>query len=176
MSDRKQYYYLGSGVSAHRLEQRESTRLAAGQCAEVRGRARTRSEAGGSQVISSSLGLSQRTRGAASLDQSQSRTTRSPTNTRLLLAEAGLTRLLLAEAGLARLTGSQSRLERASVTVTSLPPRRQEVSVSNTSSLTRSQVHSGTRSVKENVVDCDCQQLTLIFLPGRNLCAEGGMV
>ena len=64
----------------------------------------------------------------------------------------------------------------ASVTVTSLPPRRQEVSVSNTSSLTRSQVHSGTRSVKENVVDCDCQQLTLIFLPGRNLCAEGGMV
>ena len=165
MSDRKQYYYLGSGVSAHRLEQRESTRLAAGQCAEVRGRARTRSEAGGSQVISSSLGLSQRTRGAASLDQSQSRTTRSPTNTRLLLAEAE-----------ARLTGSQSRLERASVTVTSLPPRRQEVSVSNTSSLTRSQVHSGTRSVKENVVDCDCQQLTLIFLPGRNLCAEGGMV
>ena len=118
MSDRKQYYYLGSGVSAHRLEQREVTRLAAGQCAEVRGRARTRSEAGGSQVISSSLGLSQRTRGAASLDQSQSRTTRSPTNTRLLLAEAGL----------ARLTGSQSRLERASVTVTSLPPRRQEVS------------------------------------------------
>ena len=146
MSDRKQYYYLGSGVSAHRLEQREVTRLAAGQCAEVRGRARTRSEAGGSQVISSSLGLSQRTRGAASLDQSQSRTTRSPTNTRLLLAEAE-----------ARLTGSQSRLERASVTVTSLPPRRQEVSVSNTSSLTRSQVHSGTRSVKENDVDCDYQ-------------------
>ena len=146
MSDRKQYYYLGSGVSAHRLEQREVTRLAAGQCAEVRGRARTRSEAGGSRVISSSLGLSQRTRGAASLDQSQSRTTRSPTNTRLLLAEAE-----------ARLTGSQSRLERASVTVTSLPPRRQEVSVSDTSSLTRSQVHSGTRSVKENVVDCDYQ-------------------
>merc|ERR1719189_1213333 len=134
---------LGSGVSAHRLEQREVTRLAAGQCAEVRGRARRRSEVGGSQVISSSLGLSQRTRGAASLDQSQSRTTRSPTNTRLLLAEAE-----------ARLTGSQSRLERASVTVTSLPPRRQEVSVSNTSSLARSQVHSGTRS-------------------GRNLCAEG---
>ena len=130
MSDRKQYYYLGSGVSAHRLEQRESTRLAAGQCAEVRGRARTRSEAGVSRVISSSLGLR---RGW----QVCSRGWREPRSPR--------------------------------------GDRRSVVSL-NTSSLTRSQVHSGTRSVKENVVDCDCQQLTLIFLPGRNLCAEGGMV
>ena len=51
MSDRKQYYYLGSGVSAHRLEQRESTRLAAGQCAEVRGRARRERRRGGFNVF-----------------------------------------------------------------------------------------------------------------------------